>query len=184
MNLYGRSNPSVQNASLIDIAKPTCFGCQHARTYIHHEQVSEVVRSSFLLLLPLFRSISSLLPLRANTDERFLRYQTGRCVDLSQLWPTGTSLILHAFYHYCTCFDVKTSSKIFRTFDGLILLSKEAYEQEAIDHIIQWQKGLSKESYTLVPLIPTESDPSVDGEMKTGITEDRLGVMVLVQCYM
>ena len=68
-----------------------------------------------------------------------------------------------------TCaLTLKHRQRSFERFDGLILPSREAYEQEAIDHITQWQKGSSKESYTLVPLIPIESDPTVDGEMKTG----------------
>ena len=79
---------------------------------------------------------------------------------------------------------LKHCQRSFERFDGLILPSKEAYEQEVIDHITQWQKGLSKEVYTLGPLIPIESDPTVDGEMKTGITEDRLRLMDLVQWYM
>ena len=57
---------------------------------------------------------------------------------------------------------LKHCQRSFERFDGLILPSKEAYEQEVIDHITQWQKGLSKEVYTLGPLIPIESDPTVD----------------------
>ena len=69
-------------------------------------------------------------------------------------------------------FNVKRRHRSFESFDGVILSSTEAYEQKAIDHITQWQNELSKEVYTLGPLLPVDSNLIGDGGIQNDTTEE------------
>ena len=75
-------------------------------------------------------------------------------------------------YLSTVCLNVNHRQRSFESFDGVILSSTEAYEQEAIDHITQWQNESSKEVYTLGPLLPVDSNPIGDGGIQNDTTEE------------
>ena len=95
----------------------------------HHEHVPQMVQSA-------------LIPLRLCVS-----YESGLMSDSlgtrrADAWtiPTdGLFVRSSIFIQYVLL--LKHQQRSFERFDGVILSSTEAYEQEAVDHITQWQNG-------------------------------------------